>query len=118
MAFIDNYDFEYLKNEAENLVIKELGRQLETYSEQICLCNDCVLDMAAMALNTVKPLYRVSLLGTLYTATAMDGKDGKGYASSIREAVFDAVEKVRNNPSHELREDEGEDESLENTDEQ
>ena len=99
MAFLDNYDFDLLKNEAENLIIKDLGRQLETFPEPICTCNDCVLDMAAMALNSVKPLYRVSLLGTLYTAQAMDEKT---YATSIREAVFNAVEKVRRNPSHDI----------------
>ena len=97
MAFIDEYDFQHLKNEAENLVINDLGRQLESFPEPICRCNDCVLDMAAMALNMVKPLYRVSLLGTLYTATAMDEKV---YATSVREAVFKAIEKVRKNPSH------------------
>ena len=105
MAFIDEYDFELLKNEAENLVIKELGRQLETYTDPICLCNDCVLDMAAMALNTIKPLYRVSLLGTLYTASAMDEKK---YGSNVREVVFDSIEKVRKNPSHELPPEESE----------
>ena len=72
MALIDEYDFEHLKNEAENLVITDLGRQLESFPEPICRCNDCVLDMAAVALNVVKPLYRVSLLGGLYTATAME----------------------------------------------
>ena len=101
MAFSDKYDFEHLKNEAENLVFQELERQLETYTMPFCHCNDCVLDMAAIALNTAKPLYRVSLLGTLYTATAMDEK---AYASSVREAVFNAIERVRKNPSHEIQE--------------
>ena len=104
MAFKDSYDFEPLKNEAENLVIIDLGRQLETFPEPICKCNDCVLDMAAIALNAVKPLYRVSLLGTLYTASAMDGK---AYATSVREAVFRAIEKVRKNPSHDSNSAEG-----------
>ena len=99
MAFIDNYDFELLKNEAENLVIRELDRQLESYPEPICQCKDCVMDMAALSLNMIKPLYRVSLLGSLYTAQAMDEKD---YATSIREAVFTAIEKVRKNPSHDV----------------
>ena len=100
MAFIDNYDFENLKNEAENLVITDLGRQLDAFPETaICKCNDCVLDMAAMALNTVRPLYRVSLLGKLYTETAMNESE---YATSVREAVFKAIEKVRKNPSHEV----------------
>ena len=98
MAFIDEFDFDNLINEAENLVIKDLGRQLQTFPEQICQCNECILDMAAIALNSVKPLYRVSLLGGLYTAKAMDEK---GFATNVREAVFRAIEKVRKNPSHE-----------------
>ena len=99
MAFIEQYDFEHLKNEAENLVLTELGRQLENFSDPICLCNECVLDMAAMALNTVKPVYRVSLLGSLYAATAMDEET---YAANIQSAVSNAIEKVRENPGHEL----------------
>ena len=102
MAFTDNYDFEHLQNEAEKLVITELGRQLESFKEPICLCNDCVVDMAAMALNMVTPLYRVSLLGSIYASRAMDEKK---YATQIRESVFTAVEKVRKNPSHEEEEE-------------
>ena len=105
MAFIDEYNFEYLKNEAENIVINELERQLKTHPEPVCLCNDCVLDMAAMVLNVVKPLYRVSLLGTLYTANAMEEE---AFASSLKEAVSDAIEKVRNNPSHDPEPEESE----------
>ena len=97
MAFIDEYDFEFLKNEAENLVVNELGRQLGECAETVCRCNDCVVDMAAISLNNVKPIYRVSLLGTLYAASAMDEKD---YAEKIREAVATAIKKVHNNPSH------------------
>jgi len=99
MALIDEYDFQYLKNEAENLVLKELERQLENFSAPICRCNDCIVDMAAMSLNTVKPLYRDSLLGTLYAATAMNEKE---YATSVRDAVFNAIERVRKNPSHDV----------------
>jgi competence protein ComFB len=97
MAFIDNYDLENLVNEAERLVQEELGRQLESAQGEICLCNDCVVDMAAMALNSVKPLYRYSLLGTLWVSSAMEDE---AYASSIKEAVSRAIEKVAANPSH------------------
>jgi competence protein ComFB len=103
MAFLENYDFQYLKNEAENLVLQELERQLDAYSAPLCRCNDCVLDMAAMALNSIKPLYRVSLLGGLYTATAMDQKV---YGTMVRESVFNAIEKVRSNPGHEIEDSE------------
>ena len=98
MAIIDNYNFEHLENEAEKLILAELGRQLESYSTPICLCNDCVVDMAAMALNMVKPLYRASLLGTLYTSQAMHDKE---YARSVRESVYTAIDRVSKNPSHE-----------------
>ncbi|MDR0450575.1 MAG: late competence development ComFB family protein [Treponema sp.] len=98
MAFIDDYDFEHLKNEAEKLILNELGQRLESYPDEICTCNDCVVDMAAIALNSVKPLYRYSLLGGLYAAEAIN--DRKDYAESIRNAVDAAIEKVRQNPSH------------------
>jgi competence protein ComFB len=97
MAYLDDYNFELLVNEAEKLVLNELGRQLELYEGDICRCNDCVVDMAAMALNTIKPLYRVSLLGTIYVSRAMDEQS---YAASVRLAVSKAIEKVRRNPSH------------------
>jgi competence protein ComFB len=97
MAFIDGYNLENLANEAERLVLEELGRQLESYQGEICLCNDCVADMAAMALNSVKPLYRYSLLGALWTSSAMEDE---AYAASVQEAVSNAIEKVRANPSH------------------
>jgi competence protein ComFB len=97
MAFIDSYDFELLKNEAENLVIAELGRQLESYKGEICTCNECVVDMAAIALNSVKPLYYFSILGNLYTAQAVNDED---YGKNLQDAVATAIEKVRQNPSH------------------
>ena len=97
MAFIDDYEFEILKNEAENLVIEELENQLKAQKGTICRCNTCVLDMAAMALNAVKPLYHVSLLGTQYSAQAM--KDAS-YAASLKTMVTKAIEKVRKNPAH------------------
>jgi competence protein ComFB len=94
----EGYDFENLVNEAEKLVIAELERQLASYTQQICRCNECVVDMAAHALNMVKPLYRVSLLGTLYASQAMSEES---YAQGVRTAVAQAIEKIRKNPAHE-----------------
>jgi competence protein ComFB len=99
MSITNEYDFELLKNGAETLVIAELDQQLEPLRRRICLCQDCVLDMAAMAMNTVKPFYRVSLLGTLYAAAAMDQE---AYAKEIKTAVTFAIKKVSENPSHEI----------------
>ena len=97
VAFIDEHDFHILENESEKLVIEELGKQLGSHKGVICKCNTCVVDMAAMALNTVKPLYRVSLLGTQYASQAIHET---AYAKSLKDSVSKAIEKVRKNPAH------------------
>jgi len=97
MAFIDDYGFEQLKNEAEQHVYGELEAQLAEAGDDVCRCNDCVMDMAAMALNNVKPLYRFSILGTLYAAEA---KNDQVYAESVHQQVAQAIAKVSANPSH------------------
>ena len=96
MEFREKYDFGILVNEAERLVEEELGRRLaELDDPDICVCEDCVLDMAAFALNTLKPVYRVSLLGTMY-AHALD----ESYMGQVRSAVDSAIQKVHANPAH------------------
>ena len=95
MSLKDLYNFENLVNEAERLVIEELERQFNE-RDDICTCEECTLDMAAYALNNVKPYYRVSLMGSLY-AHAMDNTD---YAKQIKKAVKEAIEKICRNPSH------------------
>jgi len=97
MALTDTYNFELLKNEAEQLVLTELERQIADYGPELCRCNECIVDMAAIALNSVKPLYRFSLLGTQYAAQAMNEQT---YAESVRDAVTQAITKVRFNPAH------------------
>lgn len=97
MSFRDQYDFDVVVNEAERLVIEELGRQLEDPANAaVCKCQDCVIDMAAFALNAVKPLYRVTLLGRLY-ARAMDSTD---YEAQVADAVRAAISRIGSNPSH------------------
>ena len=97
MALTDSYNFDLLKNEAEQLVLNELEEQIEAYGPELCRCNECIVDMAAIALNSIKPLYRFSLLGTLYAAQAMNEQS---YAESVKEAVTQAITKVRFNPAH------------------
>jgi len=97
MAIRDDYDFGVLINEAERMVTDELERSLAARADpSICLCQDCVLDMAAYALNSLKPVYRVSLLGSMY-AHAMD--EG-GYSVQVKAAVKAAIDKVHANPAH------------------
>jgi len=97
MAFLEKYDFDLLKNEAETLVIQEIERQVKSGHEGMCLCNECVVDIAAISLNSIRPLYRFSLLGSLYASQAMSEED---YAKSIKDAVNVAIRKVKRNPSH------------------
>jgi competence protein ComFB len=98
MPFLEEYDFDLLKNEAEILVIREIEQQLNGGGhEDMCRCNECIVDIAAIALNSIKPLYRFSLLGGLYASQAMTEQT---YADSVRQAVSQAIKKVKRNPAH------------------
>ncbi len=97
MSLKDSYDFQNLVNETERLVMEQLEVQLqEDFAKDICKCQDCVLDMAAYALNSLKPVYRVSLIGTLYAHNL----DTTEYGEQVKKAVRSAIDKVAANPSH------------------
>jgi competence protein ComFB len=97
MDFRKSYDFSLLVNEVEQLVIEELERQLsEEKNSGACLCQDCVLDMAAYALNHLRPVYRVSLLGSLYAHSLGEGS----FKEELKKNVAEAIGKIRENPSH------------------
>ncbi|MBN2874365.1 MAG: late competence development ComFB family protein [Spirochaetales bacterium] len=92
-----NYDLSILVNDTERMVLDELGKRLENATaEGICTCQDCVIDMATLALNSLRPRYHASLLGTMYAHAAQEGE----FAESVASAVDAAIEKVKANPSH------------------
>jgi len=95
MGLREDHDFDALVNDAEGLVIDALEAAIAR-TPGICTCRDCVLDMAACALNSVRPGYRVSLLG------AMSGGSSRGgeYDRQVRQAVDAAIERVQKNRSH------------------
>jgi len=95
MGLRERYDFDSLVNEAERLVIEEMGRQLPR-NKGLCSCEECVLDIAAFALNQVRPRYRASLLGSIY---ARQG-DASAFAKEIEKAVADAIRRIKANPAH------------------
>ena len=95
MGLKDTYDFDSLVNEAERLVLAELETQIARTSG-LCTCQDCVLDMAAFALNKVKPAYRVSLMGSVYAWSVLKEEQ----VQEIERAVSEAITKVKANPSH------------------
>lgn len=87
-------DFEDLVNESERLVIDELGRQMEDPENQDLLEDeDLVRDIAAYALNHVRPMYRANLLGRLY-AKSVEAEESE----EVRRAVSEAINKIRENP--------------------
>ncbi len=95
MKIEDSYNFDYLKNEAEDVVREVLEKEMEK-DDEICKCQDCVLDIVAFALNNIKPVYKTSLTGSLYAQTVRNTE----YYDAAREAVKYAVEVVKKNPSH------------------
>jgi competence protein ComFB len=97
MSLRERYNLEFLVNEAEQLVLEQLEEELEKeWTAEVCKCQDCVLDMAAYALNHTPPKYRVSLMGTLYAHHLKDSE----YADEVREQVVKSIEKIARNPSH------------------
>ncbi len=99
MAFKDDYEFELLINEAKKLAIEELEKQLaeEEYND-ICKCQDCILDMATFSLNNIRPKYRSSFTGVLYAQQLQTGD----YKDEVAKAVKNAIKKVSKNPSHDV----------------
>jgi competence protein ComFB len=96
---LDNYNFDNLVDEGRRLVIEELKSQLASWHDDtICVCNDCVVDMAALALNLLPPRYHCSLMGTIYLA---QGASDPHYGEKLKKTVKDAITRVSRNPSHE-----------------
>jgi len=95
MEFKDRYDFDSLVNEAEEMVVAEIAKQIPDHPD-LCTCSECILDVAAYALNRVRPRYRVSLLDSVY----VDAGERDAYMMEIRRAVRDGIRKVIANPPH------------------
>ena len=97
MSLRDSYNFEDLVNETERIVLEQMEVQLNKEEfKDICKCQDCVLDMTALALNSLKPHYRVSLIGTVYAQTIDEGE----YAGEVKKVVSSVIKKIAANPSH------------------
>jgi competence protein ComFB len=96
MALDATYDLTNLKNHTEELVFRVLEEELERISdEDVCKCEDCVLDMVCITLNKLQPRYRVSLMGSIYSS-AQD----KELESEVKSVVLEAIEKISLNRAH------------------
>lgn len=85
-----------LKNYMEDAVMQ----YLTTIMTQIgcCTCDICKMDVAAIALNNLKPSYVVSKEGTLYARTT---ELASQHSADIIAAVTKGVEIVKVRPRHE-----------------
>lgn len=92
MPIIDFHDMDELRNRNEELVWKAIEDYLNAHP-QVCRCRDCILDAAALTLNSLTPRYHVY--------SFHDNTPGEKDASSgVAEAVARAFEKVTRRPHH------------------
>jgi competence protein ComFB len=82
-----------LEDEVSNIINKLLKDK-----EDICTCDKCKLDIAAIALNNLKPRYVVTEKGALYGK--LDTLDYQFDADLVKE-VIKAINIVVNKPHHE-----------------
>ncbi|TVQ24538.1 MAG: competence protein ComFB [Spirochaetaceae bacterium] len=88
MALQDRFDLEDLVNESERLVFDALETELADAIDRVS--EEEILDIAALALNHVRPRYRVNLLGRLYAQNVSDEE-----RTEVDQAVRSAILKVR-----------------------
>ncbi len=71
-----------------------LEKLLEEYKD-ICKCDECILDIKAMALNNLKPRYGVTQKGNIFIR--VDESTNEANVKTISE-IIKAIEKVSKNP--------------------
>ena len=86
-----------LRNLIEDEVIYTINRLLKDRKD-ICTCDKCKMDIAAITLNNLKPKYVITEKGKLYGK--IDTIDYQFDADLIREIVK-AIKIVGDNPHHE-----------------
>ena len=86
-----------LNNILEDEIIYIVNNILKDRKD-VCTCNKCKMDIAAIALNNLKPKYVVTEKGGLYSK--LDTMNSQFDADLIKE-VTKAIEIVKNKPQHE-----------------
>lgn len=95
MSFKEKYPVESLINENVEEVFKTIDKVLAE-GEGFCTCQDCMLDVAAIALNNLQPNYRVFLLRPIHR----DSEIVHEHLEKVEEAVRSAVAVVKKRPHH------------------
>lgn len=88
-----------VKNVMEMFVDQNLNSILDEIPG-VCRCEQCVADIKAIVLNSMKPRYVSSSRGEIISKLSAFGQDNK---VELLYVVKDAVDKVKSNPHHEAR---------------
>lgn len=94
---LSDYDFSRVTNMWEKLVKEAIAEMLE--SNEMCDCNDCVLDTAALALSSLPVTYWVTGNYDAFSSPEQFYEDSTK-ARLAREAVMKAWSLVQANPHH------------------
>ncbi|MDA8234507.1 MAG: late competence development ComFB family protein [Clostridia bacterium] len=85
-----------LKNYMEDIVWGLLDEVLKNFSD-VCTCENCRYDIAAITLNSLKPKYGVTRIGEVFSrAVSLEPQ----YRADVISAITKAVVKVKDNPKH------------------
>ena len=95
MSFKEKYSVESLINENVEEVFKAIDKVLAE-GEGFCTCQDCMLDVAAIALNNLQPNYRVFLMRPIHR----DSEIVQSHLQKVEEAVRQAIAVVKKRPHH------------------
>lgn len=63
----------------------------------VCLCSRCLLDVLALALNSLPPKYVVTNIGNAVTSVDLDSSQWK---ANVTVAVCNAINVVKSRPRH------------------
>ena len=84
-----------LVNKMEN-VVKQMAGQMISGSG-VCDCSRCLLDVLALALNSLPPKYVVTNIGNAVTNVDLDSSQWK---ANVTMAVCNAINIVKGRPRH------------------
>lgn len=87
-----------LHNYMEDIVCKYLEQVLDKHNN-ICKCKKCKLDIMAIALNNLTPLYTVTGKGKLFSK--VKGME-KQFEADIVKEITKAIIIVSNSPQHDI----------------
>lgn len=85
-----------IKNYMEKLVFQEIDKIMEEVN--MCTCEKCKYDVAAIALNLLPPKYVVSDKGQVFTKLSSVEEQFK---VDVLSAITKAAMKVKQSPNHE-----------------